>query len=111
MPLEHQRTIPDTGKGARRERQIVVHEIEFCELVSREKYSLSGCDTRTSRPPIESSSVAFSLSTPTDRWLPRGSYSLPSVDWIAGAIALADCSVVTRHATIVEIVVNTAASK
>ncbi len=30
--LENQRTIPDSGESARRDRQVVAHEIEFREL-------------------------------------------------------------------------------
>ena len=64
--LENDRTIPDSGERARRDRQVVAHEVELRELASASRNTACpGWVTRTSRPSIESTSAASSFPTKT----------------------------------------------
>ena len=63
--LENDRPIANSGERARRDRQVVADRSSFESFVCFEKYSLSGCVTRTSRPSIESTSAASSFLTKT----------------------------------------------
>ena len=62
--LEHDRAIADSGERARRDREVVAHEVELRELTSAARSTACPeCVTRTSRPSIESTSAASSLPT------------------------------------------------